>query len=155
MRKSVRPLCEHVFDMNTRQQGDIGEGSAIQWFTSRGIAVATPFGHSPDWDLIAEWEGRLYRVQVKTSRFRTPVGNWAVAVCTRGGNQSWSGLVKRFSSERCDYLFAHVGDGRRWLIPASAVEAANAVTLGGPKYSEYEIESGAPLPRATAVDDAA
>ena len=42
----------------------------------------------------------------------------SVTVCTRGGNQSWSGLVKRLDPTSCDYLFVLVGDGRRWFIPA-------------------------------------
>ena len=34
-------------------------------------------------------------------------------ISTRGGNQSWSGLVKYFDGRRCDYLFALVADGRQ------------------------------------------
>jgi hypothetical protein len=141
--------------VNTLLQGDIGEASAALWFATQGAAIAWPIGHSPDWDFIAEWHDQLYRVQVKTSTYRNPKGNWAVAICTRGGNQSWSGLTKHFSPNRCDYLFVHVGDGRRWLIPASAVEARTAVALGGPKYSQYEVEPGEPLPERTVVDPAA
>jgi len=54
-------------------------------------------------DLIAEDGPKLLRVQVKTSTvfFKN---RWAVAVCTKGGNQSWSGLVKRLDPTRIDYL---------------------------------------------------
>lgn len=152
---SVRLRCEHVFVTNWRRQGDIGEASAIEWLAVKGYAVAIPFGHSPDWDLIAERDGVLSRIQVKTCTARNPRGRWTVAICTRGGNQSWSGLVKRFDSSRCDYLFAHVSNGRRWFVPADRVEAGNVITLGGPKYSEYEIERGTPLPNPATVDQAA
>jgi hypothetical protein len=140
--------------VNWRLQGDIGEASAIEWLTSKGAAVAIPFGHSPDWDLLIEWQECLYRVQVKTSTFVSH-GRWAVRVATSGGNQSWNRIVKRFSCERCDYLFVHVGDGRRWLIPSHAVEASTSIKLGGPKYCEYEVERGAPLPSWTARVEAA
>ena len=151
----IRPVViEHVF-VNPRQQGDIGEASAIQWLTSRGIPVAIPFGHSPDWDLIVEYGSRLARVQVKTCTRRTPQGHWHTMLCTRGGNQSWSGTIKYFDAGRCDYLFVHTGDGRRWFIPSAAVEVRTAITLGGPKYAKYEIESGDPLPSRTPVDRAA
>jgi hypothetical protein len=53
--------------------------------------------------------------------------------------------VKRFSADRCDWLFALVADGRRWFIPAEAVEGTTAIVLGGPKYGEYEVEPGRPL----------
>lgn len=130
--------------MNPREQGDIGERSAAEWFTWQGGTVALPLGHSPDWDLVVELGDRVLRVQVKTSAcFYNR--RWAVSVCTRGGNQSWNGLTKRFSASRCDLLFAHVGDGRRWLIPADRIEGGTAVMLGGPKYAPYEIEPGRAL----------
>ena len=53
--------------INRRQQGDLGEVSAIEWFTRLGATVLLPVGHSPDYDLVVELERRLLRVQVKTS----------------------------------------------------------------------------------------
>jgi hypothetical protein len=58
------------------------------------------------------------------------------------GNQSWNGIVKRFSAVRCDGLFVLVADGRRWFIPATAVDGGSGILLGGPKYAEYEVEPG-------------
>ena len=135
--------------MHPRVQGDIGEASAIEWLTSQGALVFVPLFHSPDYDLIAEMDGALVRVEVKTSMSMTPKGHYVVSICTRGGNQSWSGMTKRFDPLRCDFLFAHVGDGRRWFIPASQIAAATAIVLGGPKYGEFEVGSGHPLPDRT------
>jgi hypothetical protein len=105
-------------------------------------------GHSPDVDLMAEVEDRLLRVQVKTSTQanRTPGGDvrWDVAIATTGGNRSWSGVAKRFDPARVDYLFALVGDGRRWFIPTNCLEANRQLVLGGTKYSEFEVEAGTP-----------
>jgi PD-(D/E)XK endonuclease len=130
--------------VNPRRQGDLGEFSAIEWLGSRGYPVWVPIGHSPDCDMVTEIEGQLARVQVKTS---TVLLNrrFHVSVCTRGGNQSWNGLVKRFSPERCDWLFVLVADGRRWFIPAKAVAGSTKIGLGGPQYTAYEVESGRPL----------
>ena len=130
--------------VNTLEQGHLGEVSALEWLTSVGARVAIPFGPSPDWDLVAEFEGKLLRVQVKTSRSFLR-RRWATAICTRGGNQSWNGIVKRMHPSRCDYLFVHVGDGRRWFIPSGRLGGCNAIMLGGPKYAEFEIEAGRPL----------
>jgi hypothetical protein len=96
---------------NPRRQGDLGEFSALEWLGWKGYPVWLPFGHSPNIDLVAEIDGRLVGIQVKTSTvFRH--GRFDVTLCTRGGNQSWSGLVKHFSSARCDWLFVLVADGR-------------------------------------------
>jgi Holliday junction resolvase-like predicted endonuclease len=62
--------------MNPREQGDLGEVSAMDWLTRWGARVWVPLGNSPDIDLIAEKDGHLWRVQVKT--------------CTRRCNSRWS-----------------------------------------------------------------
>jgi hypothetical protein len=131
--------------MNPRHQGDLGEVSALHWFVNQDIPVYVPFGHSPDTDLIAELDGRLARVQVKTSTVFQR-NRWHVAVRTSGGNQSWSRIIKRMDASRCDYLFVHVGDGRRWLIPIREVGGGCSILLGGPRYAAFEIEPGAPIP---------
>jgi hypothetical protein len=130
--------------LTPRQQGDLGEVSAIEWLGYQGASVAVPFGHSPNWDLMAELDGRSIRVQVKTSG-QLRDGRWAVAICTRGGNQSWNGLTKVIDPTTCEYLFVLVGDGRRWFIPVEALECRTSLTLGGPKYAEYEVEPGRPF----------
>jgi hypothetical protein len=70
---------------------------------------------------------------------------YVVALCARGGNQSWNGIIKKLDATRCDYLFVHVGDGRRWFIPASELGGGSALALGGPKYAEFEVAPGEPL----------
>ena len=79
------------------------------------------------------------RVQVKTTG-QFVKGRRSVSVCTRGGNRSWNGVVKRMSPDRCDRLF--VGDGRQWFIPAAAVAGGVGLLLGGPEYARYEVERG-------------
>ncbi len=141
------PMSERL--INRRQQGDLGEASAIEWLTRQGATVSAPLGHSPDYDLIAELGGRLLRVQVKTSTHAETKADgrsrWSVLICTNGGNQSWTGTVKLFDPDLADCLFVLVGDGRRWLIPTELLEGSRAVTVGGDKYAEFEIEPVNPI----------
>ena len=129
--------------INRSKQGDLGEASALEWLTGQGATVFLPFGHSRDVDLVAEYEGRLLRVQVKTTVLatRTPNGHerYSVTVATLGGNRSWSGRVKTLDASKIDVLFVLAGDGRRWLIPAWAINAGRGLSLGGDRYSEFEI----------------
>jgi hypothetical protein len=134
--------------LTPREQGDIGELSAMCWLASVGAHVAVPVGSSRHWDLMAELDGRPVRVQVKTSRCFVK-GRWDVTLCTRGGNQSWNGLVKRLEASRYDFLFVLVADGRRWFIPSNRVGGGTGLRLGGPKYAEFEVERGDPIPQAT------
>src|SRR3954454_90215 len=125
-------------------QGDFGELSAMQWLAERGAKIAVPVGHNEHWDLVAEVEGNLLRVQAKTSTFWRN-GRWEVTLCTRGGNRSWNGLVKRLDPARFDYLFVHVADGRRWFIPGHEVAGHSSMLLGGSKYARFEVEPGDPI----------
>lgn len=111
----------------------------MEYLTSAGAAVFVPLFHSPDCDLIADYGDRLVRVQVKTVTY---VRNrrFCVQLSTRGGNQSWSGLVKRFGVDRCDFLFVLATGGRRWFIPSSVVHGETRIALGGPKYAPFELE---------------
>jgi PD-(D/E)XK endonuclease len=133
--------------LTPREQGDIGELSALYWLASIGAHVAVPVGGSPHWDLMAELEGLPVRIQVKTSRCFVK-GRWDITLCTRGGNQSWNGLVKRLDASRYDFLFVLVADGRRWFIPSDRVEGGSSLRLGGPKYAEFEVDRGDPIPGA-------
>lgn len=129
-----------------RQQGDLGEAAAIHWLTSIGAVVSFPLFHSPDYDLVAEIGRRLVRVQVKTSRHNHDVtGHFAVQLATSGGNRSWTGVIKTFDRKRVDFLFVLVGDGGRWFIPASEIEGMRAISLGGDKYSEFQVGRTEPL----------
>jgi hypothetical protein len=130
--------------VSPRQQGDLGEASAIEWLVGAGYAVFVPIGHSPDCDLVALRDGVPLRVQVKTSTcFRA--GRWCVMLATRGGNRSWSGVVKRFDPSRYDALFVLSGDGRRWFVPATDIGGASSINLGGPKYAAFEVAPGRPI----------
>ena len=122
----------------------------MEWLVSAGAALYLPFGHSPDVDVVADFDGQLVRVQVKTCGYFVR-GRWHVSIDTRGGNQSWTGIVKHFTPQRADYLFVHVADGRRWFIPATEVTGGTAINLGGPKYAAFEVEPGRPFEAASAL----
>jgi hypothetical protein len=130
-----------------RIQGDFGELSAIVWLTRQGYTVSKPLFHSPNYDLVADFGDRLVRVEVKTTT-HVYNGRWRVAVRTCGGNQSWNGVTKKLHAGRCDFLFVTVADGRRWFIPAAHFGGGTAFALGGPKYAEFEVEQGDPIPDA-------
>lgn len=53
--------------MISKQKGNIGEAVILAEFTKRGIQVSIPFGDSARYDLIAEFNGKLNKIQVKYS----------------------------------------------------------------------------------------
>lgn len=138
-RGSVRTRT-YVRTMHWREQGDKGEWAARDWYAAKGAGVFMPLGHTRDYDFVADVGGELVRVQVKTSG-QWVNDRWNVTTCTRGGNRSWKGTVKRLDAASFDQLFVLAGDGRCWRIPAKAVDGRSRIVLGGPQYAEWEVES--------------
>lgn len=53
--------------MNSKRIGNIGEVKALSKFVELGLPVYLPFGDTEKCDLIVEFNGKLNRIQVKTS----------------------------------------------------------------------------------------
>ena len=121
-------------------QGNLGLGKAVEYFTSHNIPIAIPLNDTQKYDLIADMNGELKRISVKTGRgTRTNGASYAVMLRNIGGS---SGNYKNrpFDNTACDYLFCVIGDNRCFLIPAKDITATNTITIGT-KYTEYEVKS--------------
>lgn len=51
--------------MNTKTKGNIGEAIILAEFVKRGVQVSIPFGDNARYDLIAEFNGKLNKIQIK------------------------------------------------------------------------------------------
>ena len=51
--------------MNSKDKGNIGEAITLAEFTKRGIQVSIPFGDNARYDLIADFNNKLNKIQVK------------------------------------------------------------------------------------------
>lgn len=72
--------------MNSKVIGNIGEAITIAEFVRRGIPVYTSFGENERADLIAEFNGKLNKIQCKTSeRFEDNVIVWRLTSSTSTG----------------------------------------------------------------------
>jgi len=122
---------------NPRQQGEIGLGAAIGWFTAAGYIVSVPLCDNQPYDLVVDDGDRLQKVQVKTATGRSPRGAYVVRLVTSGGNRSRS-TVKLFDAAASDLLFVLADDGRTYLIPSRDVRATTSIHLE-PKYGHYRV----------------
>jgi hypothetical protein len=52
--------------MNTSRKGDETEAIILGRLMNLGVSISVPFGDSDRYDLVADYEDRLYRVQCKT-----------------------------------------------------------------------------------------
>lgn len=66
-------------------QGNMGLGKAIEYFTSNNITIALPLNDTQKYDLIADFNGKLQRISIKTSRFSQNNKSYFVALKNSGG----------------------------------------------------------------------
>ena len=124
---------------NTKKQGDWGVGIAIGYFAERGVTVSVPLTDSQDYDLVIDVQDEnvrdkgLKKVQVKTTTYKAPSGNYTVSLTTKGGNRSGKGKIKKFDNKNVDFVFIVTGDNTKYFIPARLLNSG--VTLG----KQYDI----------------
>ena len=118
--------------MNTKQQGDVGVAKAIYIYTALGYTISIPNTDNAKYDLIVE-KDKLYRVQVKTTTFKTKYGVYQAMLKTSGGNQSWSGEYSRISSSNVDLIFILTEEGTCYEFPVENLEGNATVNLGKDK----------------------
>lgn len=124
---------------NSRHQGDVGLAIAIAWFHKHGYLPAIPLTDSQDYDLIVDDDHNLYKVQVRTTYYKTPHGIYQVNLQVSGGNRSGTGKVKPFDPARVDYLFVVTNNEDLYLFPSADIKARRALNLGE-KYVQYKVE---------------
>lgn len=108
---------------------------ATTWFMERGYMVSVPL-EPARYDLIAESDEGLKRIQVKTTRAHT-VGIGRTVYGT--GTSPSTGRYGRgvYAPGEIDLFFIYTWDRRSYLIPLEAVQGQ--MTLNLQKYESYRL----------------
>jgi hypothetical protein len=114
--------------MNTKKQGDIGLGSAVQFFTSQGLTVSIPLTDSQEYDLIVDSLDGLDRVQVKHTKYKRN-GKYQISLTVKGGNKSSKGFIKKLDSSKVDSIFIVTSDNKRYWLPISLINNRQSLSL--------------------------
>ena len=88
--------------MNTKQIGNIGEIKTIAKFIELGIPVYLPFGYNEKSDLIAEFNGKLNKIQVKTS-LKAEEGKMIFSLVSSTIHRK-NGVKHIYTNEEIDYF---------------------------------------------------
>jgi len=115
----------------------MGLGKAIEYFTSQGISLAIPLNDSQKYDLIADFNGKLQRISVKTSRSLQSENSYTVMLRNCGGS-SGKNITRNFDNTSCDYVFIYVANEDLYLIPSKDITASSSICVGN-KYTEYKV----------------
>lgn len=108
--------------MNTKAIGNIGEAKVICKFVELGIPVYIPFGDNERADLIADFNGKLNKIQVKTS-LKAENGKYSIDL-TSSTEHRKNGIKYVYSEKDIDY-FALYNITRDKVLLVSVNEAPN------------------------------
>lgn len=120
-------------------QGNLGLGKAIEYFTSNSIPIAIPLNDTQKYDLIADFNGKLQKISIKTSKATKNGTSFEVQLRNTGGSSGIS-KVRPFDNNSCDYVFIYTADEKLYLIPAQSINSINSIVVGN-KWTEYIVKS--------------
>ena len=98
--------------MNSNQKGKITEIEVLSYITKLGYSVSIPFGDKDRYDQIWDINGKLLKIQIKTSHFKNKNQNAFTFKCKTTSN----GKDYKYTKNDIDY-FATIWDNKCYLIP--------------------------------------
>jgi len=135
--------------LETKQKGIVTELQCITAFNQLGYHVSIPYGENSRYDFIADIDGVLIRVQVKTS---SPIDENCSAIkfpCRSSRINSKGTINTRYTKEEIDYFCTYY-NGICYLIPIEETSIEKTLRFIKPKNSQevkisyakdYELES--------------
>lgn len=104
--------------MNTKRIGNIGEAKVLCKFVELGIPVYIPFGDNEKADLIADFNGKLNKIQIKTS-IMAEEGSMVFDLTSSTIHRK-NGVKHKYTPSEIDYFACYnISRDKIFLIPIS------------------------------------
>jgi len=118
------------------QQGNVGLGRAIAYYTAIGFPVMIPLNDTQKYDLVVDIDSKLFRVSVKTTKRKNKSGQFYAVVLKNSGGSSGKSVIRKFDNTSCDILFVLTKDGVMYEIPAKEIKVVSELVLDQ-KWNKY------------------
>jgi len=136
-------------ELSTKAKGNLTELQCITAFYQLGYQVSIPYGENSRYDFIADVNGKLIRVQVKTSSIKQETKG-AISFATASTRiNSTKNITHRYTKDEIDY-FTTFWDNKCYLIPVEEtagrektlrfIPPANGQIKGITFAKDYELE---------------
>ena len=129
--------------LDTKQKGNLTELQCITACYELGYNVSIPYGENSRYDFILDIDGKLLKIQVKTSRNKKSIKNPkdAIVFTCRSSNTNASGnTYHRYTKEQIDY-FATYWDGKCYLVPVEECNIEKTLWFSSPANSQKNMIS--------------
>ncbi len=136
--------------MNTKQKGNITEVECMLAFLKLGYNVLTPYGDCERYDFVADVNGILYKVQVKSANDSHIEDGYIEFKTSSKTTKEGSFIRKEYNKDEIDFFMTYYNN-QGYLIPIEecATKTDKRLRFTTPKNgqikgitfaSEYEIE---------------
>lgn len=123
------------------QQGLVGLTSTVSLLVRIGGIVSLPIVDNQPYDLVVDFDSRLFKVQVKTTQYKRGSDDFIVQIGRIRSNKKIN-KVFRYNAADFDLLSVVTSDRKLYLIPSAAIAFSRSFTLN-PDWNKYLIEDGA------------
>ena len=133
-------------ELTSKQKGNLTELQCLTAFCELGCPISIPYGDNSKYDFIADVDGRLLKIQVKTASLKT---DGAIKFSCRTTHVNCAGVKnERYSSNDIDY-FATYWNNQCYLVPVTECSVEKTLRFEYPKNgqkkgitlaSEYELD---------------
>lgn len=121
--------------MDSKKKGNLTELQCLAAFVKCDCGVSIPYGDNSKYDFIADKDGKLLKIQVKTSSIKN---NNPDAICfsCRSTHVNSSGVKNvRYKSDEIDY-FATYWNGICYVVPVQECSAEKTLRFAPPKNGQ-------------------
>lgn len=125
--------------MNTSQLGNIGEAKILWEFAKRQIPVFLPYGDGNRIDLIADFGGRLNKIQIKTTE-KLHDNSYMIWKITR--QEGYHGNRIKYSQEDLDYFCLYcLETDIICLVPFNEIQNQNTIQIRLDSYDGTRLKT--------------
>lgn len=124
-------------ELDSKKRGNLTEMQCMAAFMQNNCSVSIPFGDNSKYDFIADVDGQLLKIQVKTSSLKDETGT-AISFSCRSTHVNCSGVKNvRYTSSEIDY-FATYWNNECYLVPISECSVEKTLRFAPPKNGQVK-----------------
>lgn len=115
--------------MNSKDKGNIGEAVILAEFVKNNIQVAIPFGDNARYDLIAEFNGKLNRIQVKYCNQKVTENNSISCPCASSTNHTTNKNYTTYENDIDYFCFYLVEWNEILIVPIEQIGTKKSIVF--------------------------
>ena len=121
--------------IDTKQIGNVTELEVLTYITKLGYQVSIPFGDRERYDQIWDVNGKLLKIQIKTSHYIDEEKTAIKFSCKSTSRKNGKCVASRYTKREIDY-FATICEGQCYVVPVEECSVEKILRFVPPKNGQ-------------------